>query len=90
MNGVYILINYTEQTINGPFTRVDPTDCNGKVWNYFDGVTINSNNFPLEVTVILDMKSTYTVTYRVKWPKEGNMGQSLIGLRSKNIFGIQS
>ena len=66
-----------------------PMTKRGKVRNYFKGLTIKPNNFALEVKVILDLKSTFTVTNRVKWSKEGFMAPWLIGLRSRNNFGIQ-
>ena len=53
--------------LNGPMTK----RC--KVKNYFQGLTIKPNNFALEVKVIPDLKSTCTVTNRVKWSKEGFM-----------------
>ena len=42
-----------------------------KVLKYFWGLIIATNNFAFEVKVILDLKSTCTVTNRAKWPKKG-------------------
>ena len=50
-----------------------PMTKRGKVRNYFEGLTIKPNNFALKVKVILDLKSTCTVTNMVKRPKEGFM-----------------
>ena len=46
-----------------------PMTNRGKILNYFQGLMIKPKNFALEVKVIPDLKSTCTVTNRIKWPK---------------------
>ena len=40
--------------LNGPMTN------RAKVWKYFQGLTIDTNNYAFEVKVILSLESTYT------------------------------